>query len=116
MFITDTVDAVYRPDDWFPEAMMDQLAEIVGSLPVSEGLGIETSSTEPDIPSTAFTGKQPMRRPMLDALRQIDSMRNLVPFFSHVSISSYESVYASGGNIDWEAVERGIMDDIFDGR
>lgn len=34
MFITDTVDAVYRPDDWFPEAMMDQLAEIAGSLPV----------------------------------------------------------------------------------
>jgi hypothetical protein len=43
-------------------------------------------------------------------------MRDLVPFFSHVSISSYESVYASGGNIDWEAVEKGIMDDMFDGR
>lgn len=35
VFITDTVDAVYRPDDWFPEAMMDQLSEIAGSLPIS---------------------------------------------------------------------------------
>jgi hypothetical protein len=34
IFITDTVDAIYRPDDWFPEAMMDQLAEIAGALPV----------------------------------------------------------------------------------
>ena len=33
MFVTDTVDAIYRPNDWFPEAMMDQLAEIAGSLP-----------------------------------------------------------------------------------
>jgi len=34
MFVTDTVDAIYHPDNWFPEAMMDQLAEIVGALPV----------------------------------------------------------------------------------
>ena len=57
-----------------------------------------------------------MRRPMLTSLRQIDSIRDLVPFFSHVSISSYESVYASGGMIDWEAVERGLVEDMFDGR
>jgi len=36
IFITDTVDAVYHPDDWFPEAMMDQLAEIAGNLPIAE--------------------------------------------------------------------------------
>jgi hypothetical protein len=35
IFITDTVDAVYRPDNWYPEAMMEQLAEMVGNLPVS---------------------------------------------------------------------------------
>lgn len=57
-----------------------------------------------------------MRRPMLNTLRQIDSVRDLRPFFSHVSISTYESVYASGGNIDWEAVEQGLLEDMFDGR
>jgi hypothetical protein len=57
-----------------------------------------------------------MRRPLLGTLRQIESMRDLVPFFSNVSLSSYESVYASGGNIDWEAVEHSIMDDMFEGR
>lgn len=53
---------------------------------------------------------------MLKSIHQIDSIRDLIPFFSHVSISSYESVYASSGNIDWEAVEQGILDDMFDGR
>lgn len=53
---------------------------------------------------------------MLNNLRQIDSIRDLISFFSHVSLSSYESLYASAGNIDWEAVEQGILDDIFDGR
>jgi hypothetical protein len=57
-----------------------------------------------------------MRRPLLNAVRQIESIRDLVPFFSNVSISSYESVYASAGNVDWAAVEKGIMEDMFDGR
>ena len=34
IFITDTVDAIYRPEDWVPEAMLDQLAEIASSLPI----------------------------------------------------------------------------------
>jgi hypothetical protein len=63
-----------------------------------------------------FAETRPMRRPLLNSIRQIESIRDLVPFFSHISITSYESVYASGGNIDWEAVERGLIDDMFDGR
>jgi hypothetical protein len=57
-----------------------------------------------------------MRRPMLNKLRQIDSVRDLVPFFSHVSIASYESIYASPAAIDWVAVEEGILQDMFLGR
>ena len=53
---------------------------------------------------------------MLNTLRQIDSVRDLRSFFSQVSISTYESVYASGGNVDWEAVEQGLLEDMFDGR
>ncbi|KAF8963955.1 Dopey, N-terminal-domain-containing protein [Flammula alnicola] len=111
IFITDTVDAVYRPDDWYPEAMMDQLSEIAGNLPTGE-----SSSTNHIEQPSPPQDQRAMRRPMLGSLRQIESMRDLLPFFSNISISSYESVYASGGNIDWEAVERSIMDDMFDGR
>ncbi|KAG6879369.1 hypothetical protein C0992_003189 [Termitomyces sp. T32_za158] len=113
IFVTDTVDAIYRPDNWFPEAMMDQLAEIAGALPVDQdganGVMVPNSST-------TSTDQHSLRRPMLNSLRQIESIRDLIPFFSNVSITSYESVYASGGNVDWEAVEQGILDDMFDGR
>ncbi|KAJ7687383.1 Dopey, N-terminal-domain-containing protein [Mycena rosella] len=119
IFITDTVDAIYRPDECFPEAMMDQLAEIVSSLPVAESREPSATNgliTSPTAYTASFGEQRPMRRPLLNSVRQIESIRDLVPFFSSVSISSYESMYASGGNVDWAAVERGIMDDMFDGR
>jgi hypothetical protein len=53
---------------------------------------------------------------MLNAVRYIESIRDLAPFFSSVSITSYESVYASGGVVDGHAVEKGLMDDMFDAR
>jgi len=110
VFITDTIDAVYRPNDWFPEAILDQLSEIARNLPLaaSETLNTENFVLQPD--------SRAIRRPLLASLRQIDRMRDLVSFFSNVSISTYESVYASAGNIDWEAVEKSILDDMFDGR
>ncbi|KAG2044595.1 Dopey, N-terminal-domain-containing protein [Suillus americanus] len=119
IFITDTVDAVFRPDNLSPESIFDRLAEVVGSLPIPEpreprGIGLSTSTST----SLAFPAHsdRALRKPILRSIRQIDSIRDLVPFFSHVSISSYESVYASSGNIDWEAVEQGVLDDMFDGR
>lgn len=53
MFITDTVDAVYRPEEWLPEAMLDQLAEIAGSLPmVSDGSALVTNRSNMAISTT----------------------------------------------------------------
>jgi hypothetical protein len=36
IFVTDTIDAVYRPDEIAPEAMLDQLSEIAGGLPTPQ--------------------------------------------------------------------------------
>ena len=114
---------------------MDQLAEITGSLPVGDSrVSSPSSLTSRLIASPVFsqdaasdngpahfginpwTSTDQRRKPLLNSLRQIDSIRDLIPFFSNVSIASYESVYASWGNVDWDAVERGLMDDMFDGR
>jgi hypothetical protein len=116
---------------------MDQLSEIAGNLPVAESrvrsvcsrvsvIVDKPSRTQENASSsstpfalqipTPFPGARPLRRPMLHNLRQIDSIRDLVPFFSHVSIASYESMYASGGHVDWEMVESGLMDDMFEGQ
>ncbi|KAK0466281.1 Dopey, N-terminal-domain-containing protein [Desarmillaria tabescens] len=115
IFITDTVDAIYRPNDWYPEAMFDQLAEIVGNLP-SNPTSQNGSNVLDTGGASSFSSQRVMRRPLLNGIHQIDSIRDLVPFFSSVSISSYESVYASGGIVDWEAIEKGLMNDMFDGR
>jgi hypothetical protein len=69
-----------------------------------------------DLLSTPVSNPRMLRRPMLNHLRQIDSIRDLVPFFSSVSVASYESIYSSGGNIDWDEVERGLLSDMFDPR
>lgn len=66
--------------------------------------------------ATPGVGYRPLRRPMLTNVKQIDSVRDLISFFSSASIASYESIYASGGNIDWAEVERGLNLDVFDGR
>lgn len=66
--------------------------------------------------TTTYEDQRVLRKPLLNGIKQIESIRDLISFFSNVSISSYESMYASGGNVDWEAVEKGIMDDLFDGR
>lgn len=52
---------------------------------------------------------------MLRSVRQISSIKDLIPFFSRISLYAYETTYA-GGLIDWEAVELGLLDDIFDER
>ena len=67
-------------------------------------------------PVTPLHGARTLRRPFLRAVHQIDSIRDLVPFFNQASIASYESVYSSGGSVDWEAVEDGLYQDMFDGR
>lgn len=63
---------------------------------------------------TEFTPSTTLRRPLLGFVKQVGSIRDLLPFFSQISISSYESVYAMGG-VDWDAVEKGLMAEMFQG-
>lgn len=55
-----------------------------------------------------------LRRPLLGFVKQVGSIRDLLPFFSQISMSSYESVYGMGG-VDWDAVEKGLMAEMFQG-
>ena len=114
MFVTDTVDAIYPPDVWLPQAIMDRLGEILSD---SHGAMSVDVFQSPNLTSPATALSVPVsspRRPLLSA-RRIDTIADLQPFFSGVSLSAYESVYNSGGKVDWDAVERGLEREIFDG-
>jgi len=123
MFVTDTVDAVYRPEDWSPESLLDQLAELVRDLPepkntevaIGQTATLYTRSSALEPPGTAGISSQNLRRPMLAFVYKINHIRDLLQFFSTVSITSYESVYGSG-SVDWEAVEVGLLSEMFEGR
>lgn len=110
---------------------MDQLADVTGNLPIAVRFkkfifyapltlnryqDSRITSTPVPNETTTYDDQRVLRKPLLNGVKQIESIRELISFFSNVSVSSYESMYASGGNVDWEAVERGIMDDLFDGR
>lgn len=56
------------------------------------------------------------RQPLLRSVKQIESIHDLASFFSHLSILTYEGVYASNSTIDWDVVEQSLAEDIFDGR
>ncbi|ORX36308.1 Dopey, N-terminal-domain-containing protein [Kockovaella imperatae] len=107
MFVSDTTDAVYPPEDYTPEAIMDRLAEIM----------FEHAHAGDDAPALAIgsEGSSALRRPRLAAVQTIVSLSQLRPFFSRASIDTYEGVYSNDG-VDWEAVEEGLKDEIFDER
>ncbi|KZO91887.1 hypothetical protein CALVIDRAFT_601960 [Calocera viscosa TUFC12733] len=119
MFVTDTVDAIYKPDDWRPQSLMDQLAEVVSNLPSQKravnGKDVSRKRSGTTTDAMASAAASPLRKPMLQNMEKITSIRDLQPFFSQVSIASYESVYANG-MVDWESVERGLAWEMFEGR
>ncbi|SCV67868.1 BQ2448_5479 [Microbotryum intermedium] len=127
MFVTDTVDAMYPPDAWLPQAIMDRLGEIIHDgrhspsspstsiSPVVQrgGAGGGTGTTVSESTVAWASDRITPRRPMLVG-RRVNTIGDLIPFFSTVSLAAYESVYGSGGRIDHEAVEKGLARDLFD--
>lgn len=127
MFITDTVDAVYPPESWSPQATMDRLGEIVsqrldlnkvGSATPRISLSAATAGFTPAA-GTAGSARRTdklLSRPLLGGVRQskVSSLSQLEPFFSRASLSNYEAVYALGG-VDWPSVERSLELDLFEG-
>ncbi|TAQ89772.1 hypothetical protein B7494_g1880 [Chlorociboria aeruginascens] len=116
LFITDTIDAVYRPSHFQPTALVDEIAEELGSTTLS------TTHTE-SAATQASSG--PIRRPLLGPTgiddegtwERKDELvgKVLRPFFSQLSIFAFESTYSMGVP-DWEACRAGLLKDVFDER
>lgn len=110
LFITDTIDAVYRPADWDPVALVDELAEDLDSK-----VSLSNSATTPLISGT-HSGK---RKPILTSStvkgvpKEDLVTRVLRPFFRQLSINSFESVYSMEAP-DWRACYDDLLLDIFD--
>lgn len=103
LFVTDTIEAVYRPNGWVPTALVDQVA-------------IELPSSS----SQGGTLVENRRRPWLagEKIRELERSGGdikaeiLRPFFSNLSIFVYEGTYGMKPP-DMEACEDALMRDMF---
>ncbi|KAI9642255.1 hypothetical protein NHQ30_009057 [Ciborinia camelliae] len=126
LFITDTIDAVYRPPSFRPVSLVDELSEELGLATTTNTTALQTESSSVAVSQAA---KYSMRRPLLGRIKggfgindegtweRKDELvaKVLRPFFSQLSIFAFESTYAMGAT-DWEACRQGLLRDLFDER
>ena len=119
LFVTDTIDAVYRAEGNVRlVAMVDEVCEELGavSIPFRDG----------EVQTQTVGGVPGARRPLLGTpggisdevgLERKDELvaKVLRPFFGQLSIYAFESTYAMG-QVDVEACVEGLMKDVFDER
>ncbi|KAL8736666.1 MAG: hypothetical protein Q9166_000032 [cf. Caloplaca sp. 2 TL-2023] len=110
LFITDTIDAVYRPQGLEPRALVDELAEELDA-----NAGTSQSGTY----SVPVTSQSSDRKPLLttEALQGIPNEelldRALRPFLRQLSINAFEGIYSMTA-FDWKAAYEDLLLDIFD--
>ena len=113
LFITDTIDAVYRPPNWKPVALADGLAESLDTK-----AGTPHSATAPLGDAQAHQSQQG-RKPLLTGSTVKDVPeeklvdRVLRPFLRQLSINSFESTYRMEA-ADWKSCCNDLLRDMFD--
>jgi hypothetical protein len=120
LFISDTIDAIYRPQGWRPLALVDSVAENLGRLSVAD------VAEAPAQPGAGPTGGK--RRPILDGMlaaaamdaadmramqKQDLAVKLLRPFFGQLSLLAFEATYGMLAT-DLQACVDGLLKDLFD--
>ncbi|KAI0154767.1 putative regulator of reproduction dopa [Xylariaceae sp. FL1272] len=118
LFITDTIDAIYRSASYQPVALVDELSEELGSQTVTSALPTESAAA-----MALASGGSGQRRPLLGpggindelAVDRRDELivKILRPFFGQLSIYAFESTYAMGA-VDVEGCVQSLLRDVFD--
>ncbi|KAK4105296.1 hypothetical protein N658DRAFT_114520 [Parathielavia hyrcaniae] len=129
LFVTDTIDAVYRPQfggggggGYQPVALVDEVCEELGAV----GLAFGAVEGAPTVQATAAGSSSGHRRPLLGTpggisdevgMERKDELvaKVLRPFFGQLSIYAFESTYAMAP-VDWEGCVAGLVKDVFDER
>ncbi|KAL2064802.1 hypothetical protein VTL71DRAFT_3942 [Oculimacula yallundae] len=115
LFITDTIDAVYRPSHFHPIALIDELSEELGSTALSSATDTESATVQ----AANGTSRRPLIGPggISDegTWERKDELvgKVLRPFFSQLSIFAFESTYSMSVP-DLEACRMGLLNDLFD--
>jgi hypothetical protein len=124
LFITDSIDAVYRPPNWSPVALVDSIAENLGTADV-DSASLPSASQNLSSSTSASGGS---RKPILDALLKAAELdgadlramrkedlggRVLRPFFGQLSLLAFEATYGML-EPDWQGCVDGLVRDLFE--
>lgn len=117
IFITDTVDAIYRREGWEPSALIDDLAQSMVehfSLPKAQGAPLSATSALPLPDEIGHNlGKPWLSGEQTRAIDGIDMMDRLLrPFFGQLSIHVYERTYKLS-DPDLDACKDDLLADLF---
>lgn len=122
LFLTDSIDAVYRSSSSRPVALADELAEDLGSA-----VAAATTTTTTDGHAATANHSAGLRRLLIgpggiadDAASLLERRDDLVakvlrPFFAQLSIFAFESTYAMGAP-DVAGCVQSLLRDLFDDR
>lgn len=127
LFITDTIDAVYKPASWRPAALADDIAEALAAAD-SENAPITPHAHQFSATGNISNGR---RRPFLDTILEglsndVDASdlrslpkselasRVLRPFLGQLSMVAFEETYGLL-EPDIETCLQGVLVDLFDG-
>ena len=122
LFVTDGIDAVYRPSDWRPVALVDGLAETLDSgagAPHSAGVVNPLIGGALQQQQQQQQQQQGLRKPLLTSAVVGDVPtdgvvdRVLRPFLRQLSINAFESTYRMEAP-DREACCDDLLHDLFD--
>lgn len=128
LFLTDSIDALYKPADWTPAALVDEIAEGLGALGNYHHSASFFSAGNQHNDSSDDSERNDTRRSFLEPLisgaeregidvktipKQELTSRVLRPFLGQLSMVAFESVYALTEPDD-EAVVDGLLKDLFD--
>jgi hypothetical protein len=124
LFISDTIDAIYRPPGWRPMALVDGMAENLGRLSVEADAVAEAPAAQ----AGAAPAGGVLRRPILDSMmasagmdaadmramqKQDLAVKFLRPFFGQLSLLAFEAMYGMQAT-DVKACTDGLLKDLFD--
>ncbi|KAF2731097.1 hypothetical protein EJ04DRAFT_579409 [Polyplosphaeria fusca] len=115
LFITDTIDAVYKPHSAFPSSLTDEITEVLSASETPSSHQRSSSLTQLNpFPSNKDDPKRVLfLDPLIEALEKeegakVEEMarremvdRVIRPFLGRLAMVSFEETYA-GGRPDWE--------------
>ena len=109
LYVTDTVDAVYRPPDWRPVALADELAEVLDNkASVVHSVHPQVANGQKGIRVPLLRRKATKGIPREELMDQV-----LRPFLRQLSISAFESTYQME-SADRKACCEELLQDLFD--